>query len=191
MSTRKWHGLVKFCRQLVAAMMVVTAMAFIGVAIEHSPASQAIAPHETGTDKAHIIERGGHTFAEIKTPNGELLRQLPAGLSGPGQRRRGGSGSPPNWQLWRSVVLIIVLIALIAAATAGLDQVRRSSRRSPIRPSLKDRSRGYAGWMYAPATCWRWQKEPSRRPSASDDHLEMQIRSGWRPLRGLDTRRII
>ena len=129
MSTRKRHGLVKFCRQFAAAVTVVTAMAFIGVGIEHSPVSQAMAPHGTGDAKAQTIERGGHAFAEIKTPNGERLRQLPAGLSGPGQPARGGSGSPPNWQLWRNVALIIVLIALVAAATAGLDQVRRSSRR--------------------------------------------------------------
>ena len=129
MSTRKRHGLVKFCRQFAAAVVVVTAMAFIGVGIEHSPVSQAMAPHGTGGAKAQLIERGGHAFAEIKTPNGERLRQLPAGLSGPGQRGRGGSGSPPNWQLWRNVALIIVLIALVAVATAGLDQVRRSSRR--------------------------------------------------------------
>ncbi len=129
MSTRKGRGLAKFCRQFAAALVVVTAVAFIGVAIEHSPVSQAIAPHETGGDKAKIIERGGHAFAEIKTPNGELLRQLPVGFSGPGQRGRGGSGPPPDWQLWRNVVLIIVLIALVAAATAGLDKVRRTSRR--------------------------------------------------------------
>jgi len=129
MSTRKRHGLVKFCRQFTAAVVVVTAMAFIGVGIEHSPVSQAIAPNGTSCARAQIIERGGHVFAEIKTPNGELLRQLPAGLSGPGRSGRGGSDSPANWQLWRNVVLIIVLIALIAAATAGLDQVRRSSRR--------------------------------------------------------------
>ena len=129
MSTQKGHGLVKFCRQFAAALVVVTALAFIGVAIEHSPMSQAIAPHETGAGKAQIIKRGGHAFAEIKAPNGELLRRLPAGLSGPGLRGRGGSGSPPNWQLWRNVVLIVVLIAVVAAATAGLDHVRRTSRR--------------------------------------------------------------
>ena len=128
MSTRKWHALTKFCRQFTAALVVVTAAAFIGVAIEHSPVSHAIAPHETGGAKPQIIVRDGHPFVEMKTPNGEVLHQLPAGFS-PGQRGRGGSGSPPNWQLWRNVVLIILLIALVAAATAGLDQVRRTSRR--------------------------------------------------------------
>ena len=129
MSPRRRHGLVKFCRQFAAAVLVVTATAFIGVAIEHSPVSQAIAPHVTGGDKAQIIERDGHAFVEIRSPKGEVFRQLPAGLSSPGQRGRGGSGSPPDWQLWRNVVLIIILIALVAGATAGLDRVRRSSRR--------------------------------------------------------------
>jgi hypothetical protein len=129
MSPQKRRGLVKFSRQFAAAVLVVTATAFIGVAIEHSPVSQAIAPHETGNEKAQVIQRGGRAFVEMKTPNGDYLRQLPAGLSGPGQRGRGGSGSPPNWQLWRNVALIVVLIALVATATAGLDRVSRSARR--------------------------------------------------------------
>ena len=127
MSHWKRHGLVKFCRQFAAAVVVVTAMAFIGVAIEHSPVSHSdrtlAAPGPRSSSEA------GTPSPRLRPPNGELLRQLPAGLSGPGRRGRGGSGSPPNWQLWRNVVLIIVLIALVAAATAGLDQVRRSSRR--------------------------------------------------------------
>ena len=140
MSTRKRHGPVKFCRQFVAAVVVVTAMAFIGVAIEHSPVSQSIAPHMTGLAKAQIIVRGGHSFVQIKTSNGELLHQLPAGFNGPGLRGgstpRGGSGSPPDWQLWRNVVLIIVFIAVVAAATAGIDQARRSSRRVHQTPRI-------------------------------------------------------
>lgn len=133
MSTRKRHGLVKFSRQFAAAVIVVTAAAFIGVGIEHSPASQAIAPHTTGDAKSQVVVRGGHSFVEIKTSNGELLHPLPAEFNGPGlhggSAPRGGSGSPPDWQMWRNVVLIIMLITVVAVATAGLDQARRYSRR--------------------------------------------------------------
>jgi hypothetical protein len=104
-STKRARAAWRFSRQLLAALILVTAVAFLGVGLEHSRLSNIVAPH------VPVVVR-----AVRRNVRSETIIHL-------------GSGPPPNLAGWVPVVQLLGLMAAIALVVATADTVQRASRR--------------------------------------------------------------
>jgi hypothetical protein len=129
---------VRFARHFLAALVLVVALAFVGVAIEHSALSQTVAPHSNTQEATQFVLRNGRPYVRtvVGTTGHEKVSYRPVPFAKgfhPNGRvtgiRQGPVGSPPDLSSWSSVVQILVLMVGIALAVAGLDQLRRLARR--------------------------------------------------------------
>jgi hypothetical protein len=104
---------LRFSRHLAAAALLVTAVAFLGVGLEHTPVSRMLpAVHgDRGESGKRVIDRFGHI------PNKHLAP------------RGGGPGPPSNLASWPSVGHVLLEITLIALVVVALDGIRRLARR--------------------------------------------------------------
>jgi hypothetical protein len=126
MNTRSRRQPLKFLRDFVAALVLVAAVAFLGVALEHSSLSDALAPHA-------VVGHGNQVTVRVIRPNGQRGNEkvrLPPGFH---QRPRGviklGGGIPFDLADWTLVVQNLGLVAAIALPLVGVDQLRRLVRR--------------------------------------------------------------
>jgi hypothetical protein len=99
-STKRVRSVWKFSRQLFAVLVLVTAVAFLGVALEHSRLSNVVAPHVSVVVRP--VRPVGHHV---------------------------GVGPPPDLTAWPPVIQLLLLMAAITLVVVTADTVRRASRR--------------------------------------------------------------
>jgi hypothetical protein len=126
-------------RDFLAAVVLVTALAFLGVALEHSSFSSAVAPHSPVGHLNQVTVRvvrpdGQRGTEKVRLPPG--FRQRPRGVV------KLGGGSPFDGADWTLVAQNLGLVAAIALPIVGLDQLRRVARRRRRvrRPSVAEPS---------------------------------------------------
>jgi len=132
----------KFARQLLGALVLVTAIAFLGVALEHSSLSNVVAPHGSGPRDLLRTVNGGRVV--VTGPHGQHRTVLPPGFHlVRGSESGRGSGSPLVLDNWTLVVQNLGLVAAVAVVIVILDQFRRVARR-------RRRSRSSAAPTFVP-----------------------------------------
>ena len=128
--------LVKFARHFLAVTCVVVVVFFIGVALEHSPLSQAVAPHADlqQHESFSVVKRDGQVYVEVVTGSKghektvlHKARGVPT--AGHPVDLGGSRGSPFNPSGWPQAAAIAVVILVGAGVVALLDRRRRSTRR--------------------------------------------------------------
>jgi hypothetical protein len=137
MARSRQNAVGRFARHFVASLALVIVTAFLALAVEYSPVSQAVAPHSPTSERTQLVVHHGQPY--VKVTQNSSGRQtvyyrhvLPA--SGPTPTGHGAvrikeGAAPAAVSHWRRVVEILALITLVALVIATLDRALRTLRR--------------------------------------------------------------
>ena len=106
--TKRVKAAWKFSRQLLAALILVTVVAFLSVGLEHSRLSNIVAPH------VPVVVRSV-PLSHRNARSGTVIHL--------------GSGPPPDLPAWPPVIQLLGLMAVITLIVVTADTVQRAARR--------------------------------------------------------------
>ena len=118
---------------VLRVLMVTSAVAAFGIALDHSSLSQLLAPHSYDSLKSQLVLHNGQPYVkDIVVVDGHrtvTVRPIrlregthPQGVS----RIKTGIAMPPELSGWRQVPINLTLVAVIALVAAGLDRIQRT-----------------------------------------------------------------